>query len=206
MDINFPNLQDIYNKHIDLLLSSTGLTTLCQFNYGVTNLEVCPNCIYDVNLKKSSGKYKSGGPVPFPLGKICPYCNGSGSYGIVKSDNGYLGVIWDYKKWINPPPIIDNPEGYIQTICSKEYLSQIKQCKDLVVFYHSNNSNPVFQLYGEPTPAGLGDNKYLFCMWKKIGVSNVNKPQVTSSKTPTPTPTASSAMVATPTPTPTPIL
>ena len=73
--LNFQNLQAIYNKHIDLLLSSTGLTTLCQFNYGVTNLEVCPNCIYDVNLKKSSGKYKSGGPVPFPLGKICPYCD-----------------------------------------------------------------------------------------------------------------------------------
>lgn len=194
MDINFPNLQAIYNKHIDLLLSSTGLTTLCQFNYGVTNLELCPNCIYDVNLKKSAGKYKNGGPVPFALGKICPYCNGSGSYGIVKSDTGYLGVIWDYKKWINPPPLIDNPEGYIQTICGKEYLSRIRQCKDLVIFYHKNNANPIFQLHGEPTPAGLGDNNYLFTMWKKIGVSNVNKPQVTSSRTPTPTPTSTPSL------------
>ena len=197
---DFSALKKIYNNHIDLILSSTGLTTRCDFNFGTTNLNVCPNCIYDVSLKKSSGKYKSGGPVPFVLGKICPYCNGVGSYGIEKTTIGYLGVIWDYKKWINPPPQISNPNGFIQTICDKTYLSDIRQCKDITVIYNTNGSNPVFKLYGEPNPAGLGDNNYLFCMWEKIGVSN--KVLVTLTPTPTITPTIS--LTPTPTPTPTP--
>lgn len=194
---DFSLLQSIYNKQIDLMLANNGLTTRCDFNFGITNTNICPNCIYDVSLKKSSGKYKSGGPIAFALGKICPYCNGAGSYGLQNTSTGYLAIIWDYKKWINPPPNIDNPNGYIQTICHKDYLSQIRQCKDMTVIYHSSNSNPVFQLYGEPNPAGLGDNEYLFTMWKKIGVSNV----VPVTLTPTPTPT----LTPTPTPTPTPL-
>ena len=77
---DFSALKKVYNNHIDSILASTGLATRCDFNFGTTNLNVCPNCIYDVSLKKSSGKYKSGGPVPFVLGKICPYCNGVESY------------------------------------------------------------------------------------------------------------------------------
>lgn len=199
---NFTSLKTIYNNQINLILSSTGLTTRCDFNFGVTNTNVCPNCIYDVGLKKSSGKYKSGGPIPFALGKICPYCNGVGSYGLVHSSTGYLAIIWNYKKWINPPPAIDNPEGYIQTICHRDYLSSIRQCKDMTVIYNSEGSNPIFQLYGEPNPAGLGDNEYLFCMWKKIGVSNTVP--VTLTPTPTTTITPTPTLTRTPTPTPTP--
>jgi hypothetical protein len=35
MSINFPNLQSIYNDQMNLLLGSSGLTTKCQFNFGV---------------------------------------------------------------------------------------------------------------------------------------------------------------------------
>lgn len=198
---NFSNLQNIFNQQINLLLANTGLTTRCDFNFGVTNNNVCPNCIYDVSLKKSSGKYRVGGPIEFALGKICPYCNGTGSYGLEHKETGYLAIIWDYKKWISPPIQINNPEGYIQTICHKNYLSQIKQCKDITVIYNDSGSNPIFQLYGEPNPAGLGDNEYLFCMWKKIGVNNT--PPITLTPTPTLTPTVTTTPTPTPTPTPT---
>jgi hypothetical protein len=185
MAINFPNLQNIFNSQIDLLLSSNGLTTKCLFNYGITNTSVCPNCIYDPNLKKSSNKYKNGGPIPFVLGMICPYCNGIGFYGVSKSDEAYLAIIWDYKKWINPPINVNIADGYIQTICPKKYINNIKQCKDLTVFYYENGNNPTFQLYGEPNPIGLGDNAYLTCVWKKVGTQNqktatqANNPTVT---------------------------
>jgi formylglycine-generating enzyme required for sulfatase activity len=193
--VDFSQLQQIYNQQTDSILAQNGLTTKCEFNFGTTNTSVCPNCIYDANLKKSSGKYKAGGPIPFVLGRLCPYCNGVGFYGITKTETGYLAIVWDYKKWINPPPQIDNPDGYIQTICDKSYLTNIKNCKDLTVIYHENNSNPVFQLYGEPNPAGLGDNKYLFCIWKKIGVSSL-RANIGANIAPSPTATA---IVATPT-------
>jgi hypothetical protein len=202
--VNFNQLQNIYKNQIDLLLASTGLTTECEFNFGVSKQNICPNCIYDVGLKKSSGKYKTGGPISFALGKICPYCNGVGFYGEQKSETGYLAIIWDYKKWINPPPNINNPEGFIQTICDKTYLPNIRQCKDITIIYNTTGSNPVFRLYGEPNPAGLGDNNYLFCMWEKIGANAA--PRITPSQTPTitPTPTRTTVTTATPTPTPTP--
>lgn len=199
--VDFNNLQNVYKKHIDLLLASTGLATQCEFNFGITKQNICPNCIYDVNLKKSSGKYKFGGPLEFALGKICPYCSGSGYYGEQRSVVGYLAIIWDYKKWINPPPNINNPEGFIQTICDKSYLSHIKQCKDMTVVYSVNGSNPVFTLYGEPNPAGLGDNNYLFCMWQKVGVSS--SPRITPSLTPSLTHTATPTVTRTLTKTPT---
>ena len=208
--VDFNRLQNVYKNQIDLLLASTGLTTQCEFNFGISKKNICPNCIYDVGLKKSSGKYKIGGPISFPIGKICPYCNGIGFYGEQKSTIGYLAIIWDYKKWINPPPTINNPEGFIQTICDKTYLSLIKQCKDITIIYNEIGSNPIFRLYGEPNPAGLGDNNYLFCMWEKTGVSSAPRvtptstPTNTPTRTPTRTPTPSIGPSATPTNTPTP--
>jgi len=207
--VNFSQLQALYKNQIDMILADDGLTTLCEFNYGVTKVSLCPNCVYDPNLKKSSGKYKAGGPKPFLTGRLCPYCNGSGSYGAEKSEQDYLAIIWDYKKWINPPPDIKNPDGYIQTICDKSLLSKIKNCKDMTVAYGSG-SNPVFHLYGEPNPAGLGDNQYLFCMWQKTGnnrIINLATPTPTSTPTPTPvgqTPTPTPTRTPTPTPTRTP--
>jgi hypothetical protein len=172
MSINFPNLQSIYNDQMNLLLDSSGLTTKCQFNFGVSKKNICPNCIYDPNLKKSSNKYKTGGPVPFGVGKICPYCNGVGSYGETITSEEYLAVLWDYKKWINPPTNLASFDGMIQTICNKNLLSSIRKCKDMTVIVNPNIANPTFTLYGEPNFAGLGDNNYLFCTWQKTGSKN----------------------------------
>ncbi|NDB58018.1 hypothetical protein EB001_06190 [bacterium] len=188
MAMNFPNLQNIFNSQINLLLSSTGLTTRCQFNFGINKKILCPNCIYDVNLKKSSNKYKAGGPVIFTAGKICPYCNGTGYYGEIHVEDAYLAVIWDYKKWMSPPTNLANPEGYVQTICSKLLLPQIKQCKDMTIVVNPGLANPVFSLYGEPNFAGLGDNNYIFCLWQKTGAQNVVK-EILPAISPTPTPT-----------------
>lgn len=166
--INFKQLQKIYNNHIDQLLSEDGLTTKVTFNYGISKKRVCPNCIFDVNLKKSSNKYKVGGPIAFELGRICPYCNGIGYDTDSKVSTGYLAIIWDYKKWINPPLGVAQPEGMIQTICDKTYLWDIRQCQDIDVVYPSSINKPhKFVLYGEPTPNGLGDNNYIISIWKK---------------------------------------
>ena len=167
--VNFAGLKTLYNNQMDMLLASSGLATEVTFTFGVSKKQLCPNCIFDPNLKKSANKYKSGGPVSFDLGKICPYCNGVGYYGETNTETGYLAIIWDYKKWINPPTNIAISDGMIQTICDKAYLPSIRQCKDIMVLYPStNNKKHKFQLYGEPSPAGLGDNNYIITMWTKV--------------------------------------
>jgi hypothetical protein len=168
--VDFNLLKNVYNTQMDLLLSSTGLTTECVLNYGVSKKSICPNCIFDTNLKKSSNKYKTGGPTPFGLGKLCPYCNGIGYYGETNTETIYLAVIWEYRKWVNPPPYnVSIPDGMIQTISHKDTLPPIRQCRDIDIKYPSNlNKYHRFQLYGEPNPGGLGDNNYIICMWKKV--------------------------------------
>lgn len=165
---NFSNLQNIYNTQMDLLLSSTGLTTKCELNHGVTNRQICPNCIYDPGSKKSANKYKSGGPIPFTLGQLCPYCYGIGWHGEEKIETIYLAIIADNKKWINPPTNIAIADNMIQTICKREYYDSLKQCKDMTVIISSSGDNPKYNLYSDPTPAGLGDNNYIITMWKNV--------------------------------------
>ena len=174
MSINFPELQQIYNNQIDLLLSSTGLTTRCLLNYGISKKNICPNCIYDPNLKKSANKYKAGGPRSFPNGMICPYCKGAGYYGSQQIDEVYLAVIWSFKDWIIKPINIENPSGMIQTISSRDVYSKFKKCKDMTVIFSENTSNPLFRLFEDPNPAGLGDNNYLITNWERIGVSSIS--------------------------------
>jgi len=165
---DFAALQNIYDKQMDMLLSSTGLTTKCELNFGISKRQICPNCIYDPGLKKSSNKYKTGGPVPFSIGQICPYCYGIGFHGEEKTETIYLAIIADHTKWINPPTNIAIPDNMIQSISKIDLYDSFKQCKDMTVLYNATGSNPRYNLYGDPTPAGLGNNKYIFAMWKNI--------------------------------------
>lgn len=162
LPIDYKKLQSLYNNHIDSLIDSSGLGTVCVLNYGSKNLSECPNCYYDSNLKKSSNKYKNNGPIPFSINQICPYCRGAGLYGQIKTENIPMAVLWDYKSWIIKPINIENPQGFIQTIAKKEYGVSISNCQDMSI------GDSVFILDSQPTPAGLGDQNYIICEWKKI--------------------------------------
>lgn len=152
---------------MDAFLASSGLTTECVLNYGVKNVTECPNCIYDSALKKSANIYKSGGPISFEDYQICPYCRGAGLYGSQQTENIYLAVLWDYKSWLIKPINLENPTGYIQTICSKNYTTKILQAQDMFIPSVNSPDSPAFILDGEPTPAGLGDQNYIISQWKK---------------------------------------
>jgi len=165
--ISYPNLQQLFNKQLDDYLSSSGLSTECVLNLGATNITECPNCIYDSMLKKSSGIYKSGGPINFARGNLCPFCRGSGQSGSQQTLTIDMAILWEYKYWIIKPVNIENPEGFVQSICHKNYHKDIIRCIDMTVT-NTNINSPIFSLYAEPTPAGLGDQNYIITQWKKI--------------------------------------
>jgi hypothetical protein len=158
--------KQLFNQQMDAFLQSSGLSTECLLNYGISDASLCPNCIYDSILKKSANKYKSGGPKQFNSGQICPYCRGVGFYGLEKTESVYLAVLWDYKSWIIKPINIENPVGYVQTICHKQYTTKILTAKDMTIPGLIPDP-PTFILDAEPTPAGLGDQNYIICQWKK---------------------------------------
>lgn len=152
-----------------MLLAGDGLATSVSFIFSGGKKNLCPNCIYDENLSKSANKYKSGGPVPFNLGQLCPYCNGVGYYHASVAESGHLAILWNNKDWINPPTNIALTNDLIQTICDKTYLSPIANCTEMHIGYPSSGNQPQkFHLFSDPTPVGLGDNNYLFCFWKRV--------------------------------------
>lgn len=108
------------------------------------------------------------GPVSFAPNQICPVCLGTGSTENTAKENIYLTVIFDYKNFINRLNNVNIVEGYIQTICSIEYYSKLKKCSEIIV--DSNLTNLTQNIYvrdSEPTPVGLGDNKFIFTNWKR---------------------------------------
>lgn len=165
--ISYPNLQQLFNQQLDNYLSNSGLSTPCLLNMGTNNLLECPNCFYDNMLKKSSNVYKTGGPISFADGSICPFCRGSGQAGTAQSITINMAVLWDYKSWIIKPINIENPTGFVQTICHKTHRNVILQAQDMTVLNTEQNA-PTFTLDSEPTPAGLGDQNYIISQWKKI--------------------------------------
>lgn len=165
--MDYPLYKQLFNQQMDAFLASSGLSTECTLNYGITNMAQCPNCVYDSALKKSANIYKNGGPTTFNPGQICPYCRGVGLYGEAKNESLYLAVLWDYKSWIIKPINLENPQGYIQTICHKDYTTRILQAQDMTILSLTPEP-PTFILDSEPNPAGLGDQNYIICTWKKI--------------------------------------
>lgn len=163
MTIDFKLLQNAYNANINLILDQTGLTTECSLVYGVSDKEVCPNCIFDSLTNKSSNKYKDEGPIPFDLGVICPYCYGLGFVGKEKTFNNiYMAVLWDSKTWINFNTDVKNPDDYVQTICSVQLRNELESANYILI------KDIKFERQGSCNHAGLGDNNYIITTWRKI--------------------------------------
>ena len=163
------DMKKLFNDAIDALLEDTALTIPCTVSYGITRWENCSNCIYDPIGKKSSNRYQNGGSVPFPMGGICPLCNSAGKKPIISTENIYLGVIFNYKDFLQMSTPVNNPDGLIQTIGKKEVTPQIKRAKELQVATDiSAYSNHRFQRASEPEPIGWGDSEFVLCTWKRV--------------------------------------
>lgn len=116
----------------------------------------------------STGDGQGIGSVPFANNQVCPVCLGSGSIESSSKDSIYLTIIFDYKNFINKHNYINIPEGSIQTICSIDYYSKLKKCSELIVDTSLVGlTQNVYTRDSEPTPVGLGDNKFIFTNWKR---------------------------------------
>lgn len=163
MNLNLKALQDLYKNTIDLLLAQDGLTTPCTLVYGVSEKEICPNCIFDSLTNKSANKYKEDGPIPFDVGIICPYCYGIGFIGKEKQFNNiYMAVLWDSKSWINFNTDIKNTNDYVQTICGVNLKNDLEAANYILI------KDKKFERDGSSNYSGLGDNKYIITTWRQV--------------------------------------
>lgn len=167
IDLDLTPYKNIYNEAIDILLSSTGLTTPCKLVYESTKPQACPNCVFDPMSKKSANIYKTGGPLVFANGQTCPYCLGHGTTtNFINEEEVYFALLTNSKDFISYN--VNEPNIVAQTICSINYLDKIRKCSKII--FNSNItslSNNIFIRANEPQPVGLGDNRYIFTNWAR---------------------------------------
>jgi len=166
------NHKTLFNDAISALLANSALTIPCQLIFEDTQIEECPNCIFDSMTGRSTGIYKAGGPMPFTHGN-CPYCFGVGTLATDNTLNTYMAVLWNYKEWIGWAGIPNNtlvPYGQAQTLTAISMLTDIKRAKEVI--FATDLSAYVKHRFirdGEPNPIGFGGSDFLTTMWKRIG-------------------------------------
>lgn len=167
-------LKNLYNNAIDSLLETSALTLPCKIRYaGQQNQNFCNNCVFDPITKLSANMYNGTGPNPFSDGGVCPVCLGNGITDhettiSTSTTTISLAVIFDTKYFINNNKLINIPDGSIQTICSINLISQIRNANDLIV---DTDIQPygqyIYERASDPEPAGFGSSRYIFTMWKR---------------------------------------
>ncbi len=169
MNIITNELKNLYKSFIDELLRTNSLSLPCKLIYEGSSFTECTNCNIDPISHKSSNTYKSGGPLVFADGQICPYCRGLGGQYEQDYDIKDLLVLFDYKYWVNFNSKVQSPDGLIQTISKLEDYPKLKQCNKLIVDTNIQNyTESYYQRNSEPQPAGFGESSYFFTYWKKI--------------------------------------
>lgn len=169
MNIITNDLKNLYKSFIDELFRNGSLSLPCKLIYEGSVFNECTNCEVDPISHKSSNLYKTGGPISFADGQICPYCRGLGGTYTEASDTKDLLVMFDYKYWINFNSKVHSPDGLVQTISKLEDYTKIKNCNKIIIDTNIQNyTESYYQRNSEPQPCGFGDSSYFFTFWKKI--------------------------------------
>jgi len=164
---------DVFNNGVSAMLNSS-MAPSCILLYPPRRTE-CPNCIVNPLTGSSSGRYKSGGPIVFANGQICPYCQGQGFTNTETTETIKMLIDWEPKPYIN---ILKNPDD--TTVClpgsiikiqaAIANINKVRQCVEIRI--HQALSDLGYWRYvrkGEPIPYGLNHNNFFSCLLTRVG-------------------------------------
>lgn len=164
-------VKSIIQDGLDDLITNLGKT--CRLVYPATRWEDCSNCIYDPVGHKSSNRWKSGGPIPFPNGTTCPNCNGSYKRPIETTEDILFLCEWEPKKFATPFRGMDIrvPFGMLQTKGFIENWPKVEKC-DYMIFDTNlaTLGKRIYKLSGEPGDrSNIIQGRYFTCLWERHG-------------------------------------
>lgn len=169
---NLLNMQfkNLYNNAIDHLISQQGLAVPCLLEYDSLKKDLCPNCIFDPILNRSSNVFKHGGPAPFSENSICPVCIGNGIIDMSKKETVYLALIFNSKYWLNwNSNSVNIANNKAQSISKIDLLPKLQNCKQIILDTNTSAyGDRRYSRINEPEICGLGENRYIITMWEKI--------------------------------------
>jgi hypothetical protein len=158
------NFKQLYNDAIDSLIDS--FERPCKIYYPTKAYINC-SCTTQYPAARK-------GPSHFPAGNtgshtgMCPLCKGEHKIPVENSEELSMIVIFDFKSFYKINPTIDYSQGFVQTLCSINYLQKIKS-SDYIYFNTliSDKQQQKYQRLGEPQPIGLGSDRYIITDWER---------------------------------------
>ena len=133
----------------------------------------CVNCQADPIGHKPSVRWKTGGPMPFSSGSICPLCNGVGKRFEEVYEDIRFKLNWDFKKFLYPfSPNVDVrvPFSIVQV---KGYITDmpkiIKADHLIIQLPLESMLKKKFKLIGSPGDASnIIQGRYFISTWEQI--------------------------------------
>jgi hypothetical protein len=135
-------------------------------------MEPCVNCVFDSVGQKSSGRWVTGGPMPFPEGGKCPLCDEQGMLATEYTADIKMLIAWTPREFFLPPaPGVQIPAGTIQAKTYIEHLPKIQQAREMVVQPHLEKlARWRFVLDCEPADVGnIVQDSFVVSQWKRAG-------------------------------------
>lgn len=130
----------------------------------------CANCEPSPIANRPSNIYRHGGPVPFPMGAICPACGGQGTFAEEVSETVYLKTSIIKKPFSNIPVQVNLPDGLLSV---KGFLIDAPKLQQADFIIHNtaleNYQTRKYKLYGEiDSPSNIVQNRYFTAILIRI--------------------------------------
>lgn len=170
-----PAIKQIASDAIDTLILQLGKP--CRLIYPPAQIP-CGNCIFDVIGKKSSNRWRTGGPSFFPPNTICPVCNGVGTRATENSETITMLLDFDIKNWLLPGQfgldtelLLRVPNGMCR---SKGFLTDMPKVMRATDAILATNDEAFlrlkYQLVGEPLDtSNIVQGRYFYAYWRRSG-------------------------------------
>ena len=162
-----PAIKGIAQQAISDLISQLGKD--CKLIWP-PRAKPCQNCLPDPIGKKSSNRWRTGGPVWFPDGSVCPVCNGVGQLFEEVSKTITMLCAWSPKDWFVKVPFnIQVPDNEIQT---KGFIADLPSVLQARRMRLEASVQPLihyeFDLQGEPIdPGNIVQAKFFVARWRR---------------------------------------
>jgi hypothetical protein len=157
------NVQTAFDEMLQLQLEN------CELHYPPKNI-TCNNCAIDPIGGRSSNKYLTGGPMPFPMGSICPLCAGRGVKTTEVTESISLKCELNPKNFQKVGLPIKVPDGMLQTEGFIGLLPKIQRCDYMIAKTDIEGSIRLsYKLMSEPTVIGnIIRNRYFIANWARV--------------------------------------
>ena len=131
--------------------------------------ERCSNCFTNTIGGRSVNSYRSGGPIAFNRGTLCPLCGGKGVKEVESTASVELRVYYNRRDFIDVGFEADVPNNIIQTVGLMSDYAKITKAKELLVPVGAYNQGRYKRL-SEPFPQGFKQNptQYIVIFWERV--------------------------------------